>query len=230
MDDTKVKGIVLNAQDYKDGDKLITILTPQGKISFVARGVKKTKAKLKPASMPFCFADFVLTQKNTSYILISADVIDSFFDITKDYDAYCIGCKMLELCNKLSQDDCSKLLVLLLKSLKLLSYEKVMPKIVFIKFLVELLTEQGFKLNLEKCASCSSDLMTKIYLDFNSGELVCPACKNMYCQEISKQVFTILRLETNTDFEKISTLKFYDKQCDEVIDVLLKNIKFKFNV
>jgi len=40
--DTKVKGIVLKSIDFKDNDKLLTILTlEKGKITVKARGVKK---------------------------------------------------------------------------------------------------------------------------------------------------------------------------------------------
>ena len=67
--DTTVKGIVLKTKDYKDSDKLVTILTlEKGKILVKARGVKKTKSKLKAFCQSFCFADFELVSSSGIFI------------------------------------------------------------------------------------------------------------------------------------------------------------------
>ena len=48
MDLIKVNGIVVKSSDYKDNDKLVTLVTFElGKITCLARGVKKPNAKLK---------------------------------------------------------------------------------------------------------------------------------------------------------------------------------------
>ena len=53
--DERVKGIVLRARDYKESDKILTLLTfEKGKISVKARGAKKAKSKLKAFCQPFC--------------------------------------------------------------------------------------------------------------------------------------------------------------------------------
>ena len=44
----KVEGLVLRETDYKDNDKLLTILTKdQGRLTARARGVKSKTSKLK---------------------------------------------------------------------------------------------------------------------------------------------------------------------------------------
>lgn len=230
MEQTKVKGIVIFSQDYKEKDKLVTLLTPIGKLLVLAKGVKNPNAKLKSTTMPFCFADFVLDKKGEMYILTSAEIIDTFFDVTKDYDKYVIASKILEFANRLAIDDTQSILVLSLKTLKMVAYEEVNPKIVLIKHLLELLTILGFKLNFNFCASCKGPLMTKIYYDFSSGELVCPACKNNYCKEISKAVYSVLRLINNQDTISLATLKFANDMLDETIDLLFKSYNFKFSI
>ena len=48
MDLIKVRGIVVKTSDYKDNDKLINMVTFElGRITVLARGVKKNTAKLK---------------------------------------------------------------------------------------------------------------------------------------------------------------------------------------
>ena len=68
--DTIVKGIVLKTKEYKDNDKLLTILTlEKGKILVKARGVKKSKSKLKAFCQSFCFADFELVSSSAGFVL-----------------------------------------------------------------------------------------------------------------------------------------------------------------
>ncbi len=230
MEATKVKGLVIFSQDYKEKDKLVTLLTPIGKIFMLAKGVKNPNAKLKFAAMPFCFAEFVLDKKGEMYILTSAEIIDTFFDVTKDLDKYVAASKILEFANKLAIDEVQKILLLSLKSLKAVAYENTNPKIVLIKYLLELLAILGFKMNFNTCAACSEPLITKIYYDFNSGELVCPACKNTYCREVTKGIYSVLRLINIQSLQSLSSLKFTNDMLDETTNLLFKSYNFKFSI
>ena len=79
--EVKTEEIVLNAVDYKDNDKLLTLFSPTlGKITAGARGVKKPTAKLAFATQPFCFAEYVLAEKGGRYTVTSAYMHESFFE------------------------------------------------------------------------------------------------------------------------------------------------------
>ena len=57
-----VNGLMLKSADYKENDKILTLLTAEkGKITAGIKGVRKAKAKLKFAAQPFCFAEYVLS-------------------------------------------------------------------------------------------------------------------------------------------------------------------------
>ena len=56
----KLSGIVLGGVNYGENDKIINVFTlEKGVVSAKIKGVKKAGAKLKFASEPFCFAEFV---------------------------------------------------------------------------------------------------------------------------------------------------------------------------
>ena len=60
----KTEAIVLQAIDYKDNDKLLTLFSPSlGRITAGIRGVKKPTAKLAFSAQPFCFAEYILAEK-----------------------------------------------------------------------------------------------------------------------------------------------------------------------
>ena len=68
----KTDAIVLRAADYKDADKILTLLTPSaGKLTAGIKGVKKSGAKLAFSAQPFAFCEYVLAQKGGRYTVTS---------------------------------------------------------------------------------------------------------------------------------------------------------------
>ena len=46
MADLKTDAIVLKRVNYREGDRIITFLTPDGRLSAIAKGARKEKSKL----------------------------------------------------------------------------------------------------------------------------------------------------------------------------------------
>ena len=96
MDELKVTGIVLNSVDYKENDKLVTIYSLElGIIKAQLKGVKQAKSKLKFACQPFFVGEFFLI-KRAFYQVTTVNTIESFFDITQDYDKYLVASIVLD--------------------------------------------------------------------------------------------------------------------------------------
>ena len=166
MEEIKLKGIVIKADDYKDSDKLVTIFSAEkGLIRARARGVKKNKAKLAFAVQPFAFIEFMLAERDGFYTIINASSVDQFFNITNDFDNYIFMIACLEVVQKTVKENENQvdLFLLLLNSLKLVAYENVSSINVFIKFMIESLSVLGFNLELETCSLCGEKLSNKIY-------------------------------------------------------------------
>ena len=63
----KIKALVLRAADFKENDKLLLLYCGEyGKITASIRGVKKPGAKLKFAAEPFCFGEFMLSDRKST--------------------------------------------------------------------------------------------------------------------------------------------------------------------
>ena len=68
-----VNAVMLRASDYNENDKILTLLTAEkGKITAGIKGVKKAAAKLKFAAQPFCFAEYVLSERGGRYTVVKA--------------------------------------------------------------------------------------------------------------------------------------------------------------
>lgn len=81
----EVKGIVIKTVDYKDSDRIVTILTDtKGKISAKAQGARRKSSRLTAAVQPFTYCTFQLFETNGKYRIDEADVITQF--LMKDMD------------------------------------------------------------------------------------------------------------------------------------------------
>ena len=202
------QGIVLNSQDYKEKDKLLTLYTlEEGKISAILKGCKNANAKLKFAFQPFCFAEFVIEDKG---VVSQVDLKESFYDLSLNFDRYLIGCKMLTTINQIAYENNPnpKMFVNLLKSLNLLmNYPNIHEKTILAKFLLSILEVQGYKLNFNKCAGCGGRMLTSYYYDFSIGGIVCVGCRKNYSMSISKETFVAIKGLTVMDFDNIGNLK-----------------------
>lgn len=220
----KIKGIVIKNFDSGDRDKLITIFTPEGLMSAKLKGVNSPTAKLKYAKQCFCFADFVLNGDKIM-VVTSADLIDSFYSLTQDYDIFEEATKILKLARALMKEGESNpfLFVELIQCFKTLAYSKVQIYVTQIKFLLNLFYNQGYQFESEKCTSCGSVLNDDRHLDLTTGEVLCNFCKTQFCEKINYGTNKVLKIIGETDYDRLHTLKFGKEILLNALSLLLKN-------
>jgi len=231
--DTTVKGLILKSTDYKEADKLLTILTlEKGKIFVRARGVKKSTSKLKAFCQSFCFADMELIDGKSGFVLSGINCIDSFFEITKDLDKFAFGFAVLEILDKICAENETypSLFVEALKCIKTINYTKLDPRLVLCKFIIGTLKFEGFNLNLTTCPRCRTPLLSNLYFDLSSGEILCSACRNFDSIEIEKSVFSTLKILSQNDYDKLQTIKIPKNILEKTLSVLTQNLTYKYEI
>ena len=222
----KTKAVVIASEDSGEADRIITLLTlDAGKIKAKIRGVKKNKAKLAYASLPFNFGDYILVQTGRSYTVINCSYIDNFQGLTTDLNRYYAGAGIIEIAGALSREggDTYELAMIVIKSLKELCYNENLNIFTALsKFLVETLSHAGFKLSCERNAR---------YFDFELGRLKCDSIGEVV--ELDEEDASALRELLNTyDEAKASVSKtllkllilFFENKVDEEIKILKKFI------
>lgn len=225
----RFKGLVISSKDYKEKDKIATIFSLEnGLINVILKGVKNFKAKLKIAKEPFCFGEFLIVNKNNLNLLIDCNVIDTFYNISQDIDKYMEANAIFSIIkniNTFGRQDVA-LFIETLNALKCLAYENPAKNFVLIKFLIKIFETMGYKLNLQNCAICGEKFYGKEYFCLETGEICCVACKSLNSIELSQKTHTVLRIISNTEYSKLSTLKF---DILETLNILKLNYKLRFN-
>jgi len=232
MDEYKVKGIVLSASDYKEKDILITLFTVElGKIRAVLRGAKQAKAKLKFAGQPFCFADWILVKKGEYFYVTTVDLIDTFYELTTDYDSFLIASSINEICIETLKPNMlnESLFLDYLTALKCLVYDKINYNLVFIKFLLNLLNNSGYALNFSTCGTCNMPIMGDIILSSTTNEFTCVSCSNNYGLKVDKREFNALKIISNTNYENLKSVKFSQELLTICINILKYDLQNVFN-
>lgn len=107
MKRNKTRGLVLKRTNYKETDRIVSILTEDfGRISALVKGVRKPKSRMAGGIEPFAVSkiDF-LDGKGELVTLVSARAEKNYDNLVKDYDRGALGGEMLRLMNELIEDD-----------------------------------------------------------------------------------------------------------------------------
>lgn len=70
--DFKSDAIIIRRVDYGEADRIIDFLTPKGRVSAIAKSVRKEKSRLRGALEPFSFSEIVIHQKSSLGVLTAA--------------------------------------------------------------------------------------------------------------------------------------------------------------
>lgn len=174
----KVKGIVTRSVNYKDNDKIITLLTADmGLISVYCHGARSNKSKYLTSSRLFCYSEFILTRKKDFYYVKEADYIEAFFDIVNSMDKLFLGQYFLEVVNEIcvEGDRQDGLLRLLLNSLYALSKDICEPLKIKAVFELRSCVEMGVAPDITSCRKCGKK-GEALYLDLVYGDGICGNC------------------------------------------------------
>lgn len=230
MEELTVTGIVLKTMPYKDKDKIIHIFTLElGVVSGILKGVASPNSKMKFAGQPFCFGKFDLVKSNDFYVVKGVDLIETFFDITSDYDSFRFCNFMLEVCKNIMKPNIisESLFITLLKSLQAIVYNQVCIKLVVCKYILRVLEIIGYKLNFDNCDNCGMKFVGDIKFDEYAGTFRCSSCSGGVV--VSKQLFVSLKIISNTDFDRLSSIKLNDGCLSAMIDLLVEDLSQRLN-
>jgi len=98
------RAIVLRRTNYGEADRILQLLTPEGRRSVMAKGVRKEKSKLAGGIELFAVCDVVLGEgRGELGILTSARLVHFYNHIIADYDRLQFGYVVISLVTKASE-------------------------------------------------------------------------------------------------------------------------------
>ena len=174
-----VRGIVLRETETKEADKILTVLTAEfGKISVIARGVRRKGCKYAACAQPLAYSEWTLYQKGDWYYANDGSTLELFNGLRTDLEAMALGFYMAELTEAVTTEEtaAAELLRHLLNGLYALSALHKLPALVKPAFEMKLLSLAGYEPLADACVYCGCPEPEQPLLDVVQGVLRCRSC------------------------------------------------------
>lgn len=205
-------GIVLRYANYRDSDRILTILTRErGKLSAAARGCRKPNSRLFGCSELFTYGEYVLFEGKGKMTVDNCDVRERFYPLREDVGRFAAGAYMLSVTEAIAAPGQPNegLFALLYYALSYAAYKEQNPTDLAICFLARCLALQGYAPRLTHCARCGQDLRHLNQLSFSprAGGAVCMDCRDGDSLEISPLALEAVRrmlLLSNQDMDRVA--------------------------
>lgn len=208
----RVEAIVLRHRDYGEADRLLTLYTlERGKLTAIAKGVRKLKSRKAGHLEPFNRVSLQLAAGRDLAIITQAETLDGYLAIREDLLLLTCASYVVELVDRFIYEEGDNWAVyrLLKNTLGRLSgpYD---PDLVIRYYEMRLLDLLGFRPLLFHCARCDREIQAEDqYFSAESGGILCPACGSVVpgVWEISLDALKYLRHFQRSNFQQASTAK-----------------------
>jgi len=181
MIQTENTAIVLRHVNYRDNDRMVTLLSPtRGRIDAIIRNCRKPKSHNLNSGELFALGDYMLHENGGHMTVTSVRLIETFYPLRSDYDRLTCGIYLLNLAEAAAEPEQpdQELFMLLLHTLSRLTFSDQEWKPLLAGFLLHFSACQGFKPRLNHCVFCGKRLAEEepVFFDSEEGGTVCEAC------------------------------------------------------
>ena len=175
----KTQGLVLRDINYKEADKILTVLTPEGRLTVKGRGARRRSSRIAGACRFLAFSDMVLFENRGRYSLEEAEPIRLFDALSGDLDRFALASYMMELLAFVANEGepCGPELSLALNTLHLLEEGKHPAEQVKAVFELRLMALAGLEPMLDCCVVCGNISPEEPLFHLSAGSLHCRGCR-----------------------------------------------------
>lgn len=174
------KGIVLRETNYKEADKILTVLTAEGgKRTVKARGCRRKGSALAAPAQLLAYSDMTLFEYKDYYTLNEGSTVALFRHVREDLEKLALGSYFAEVVEAVAEEGTPEpeMMSLLLNSLYALdTLNKPIP-LVKAAFELRLLCVAGYAPLADACGVCGVPEPEQPCLNLSEGVLHCTACR-----------------------------------------------------
>ena len=219
----KTEGIVLKSMEYEEADKIVTIYTKNyGKITAIAKGVRKTKSKFGSSLEIFTHSVFLFYKGRNIDIVSQVEILESFFSTSKEVIKFAFAANCVEVVNKLTEErEINIGLFNLLKEVLHYLRESNDPKLLALSFKWRVMSILGYRPSLNHCCRCNKSIedQKEMYFNIKEGGLVCNNCivkDKEGCVKVSIYFNKLVRRILITPLSTISNATIPDEKIKEL--------------
>ena len=186
---TKTKALVLRSVDYKESDKILTLLTQElGKVTVSARGCRKKGSPIAASCQLLAWSELVLYDYQGRWSVKEGETLRLFRGVQADLERLALGCYFAEVAEALAVEGIPspELLALTLNSLHALDKLTDKPlRLVKTAFEWRAMCLAGYEPLFDGCAVCGTNPPEKPQFHLREGVLHCARCREEVGEGIS---------------------------------------------
>ena len=173
-----MRGIVLRAVDTKESDKILTVLTADGKLPVVAKGARSRKSRVTACTQLLAYSELTLSESRGWQYLSEGSTLELFEGVRRDIGLLSLASYLAELTEAaaLEEVESGAILSLLLNALYALGQLEKPPALVKAAFELKLMSLIGFEPLADACAFCGVPEPEGAVLDVREGVICCARC------------------------------------------------------
>ncbi|HEX6462057.1 MAG TPA: DNA repair protein RecO [Candidatus Saccharimonadales bacterium] len=217
-----VEAIVLRRVDYGETDRIVTILTPElGRISFLAKGVRKPSSKLAGGIEPLAIVEVTVRKGRGELWTLTSSRMNTFFDqILADYNrlqfAYVVLKKVQQAAETLQDAALYELLKVTLMNLHTKTIDR---RVTEAWFRVQFISLLGHGLNLARDTNNEKLAEEKRY-NFSVDDMAFVPIEQGQYQADHLKVLKLLQLKTPAVINQIGGIERVIDDCLRLLRVI----------
>ena len=219
----KTEGIVLKSTEFEEADKIVTIYTKNyGKISAIAKGVRKIKSKFGSSLEILTHSIFLIYKGRNIDIVSQTEILESFFSTSREVIKFAFAVNCVEVVNKLTEErEINIGLFNLLKEVLHYLRKTKDPKLLTLSFKWQTMSLLGYRPSINYCCRCNKSIENQKEMHFNikEGGLLCNNCvaeDKERCSKTSLYFIKLLRKILITHLSTISNATIPDNKMKEL--------------
>ena len=237
-----VKGIILESREYKEKDRMVTILTKNhGILDFVAKGTAKLGSKMSAVSVPYMLCDFVLTDSHGFYYLKEVSIVASNSGIMNSLESMAVAghCASCLKSSVLQSDNAANAYELSVYTFYALSSMPSKAAFIYACFNWRLIADLGLGATYSSCNGCGTDISGSngLYLSYDDNQCYCSNCGERYCgarrgdfKLVSRTSVVILDKIIESDYSKIFMFNPAETTIEELRSFTTEYLRRQFEI
>lgn len=226
----KTQGVIIKRRNFGEADRLLTLYTQNdGKIVVIAKGVRRSKAKMVGHTELFYLQNFQLAEGKTWDIVAGAEILKDFNNIRIKSSLTNQAYFMAELVDNLTHENEPHKDIFILLNSSLEKLDQSRDELVLPYFSFKILSLLGHKPELSHCVKCHQKISRESnYFSNLMGGLLCENCRksDLGSIRISVKAVKIMRLFDEYDIDLLDKLIVDDKISKELSNIIINYTQY----
>ncbi len=220
----RTEAVIIRRSDFSEADRLLTLITPAGKLRVVAKGARKMTSRMAGHIELFTYTTMLLAVGRNLDIVTQSAIIQRFEALRRDEmriaAAYYVG----EIADRLVEEEQESRDIFALLTSTLAALDDTRNIDLVLRFYeLRMLHYSGYRPHLHHCAVCQ-DMLTEDANRFSAaaGGVICPRCadQDRSALPMSLAAFKVLRFLQAQPFEAVERLNISQPVRAEVEQIL----------